>query len=151
MIFSCKIVLEFIRFKTPNVIYRILNTKGIKFKKTFTFTKGVGSTFGLAKWLVTNPVFHRPVRYSTSVPASRISIEHFAITSTKEPCYQLRFAGLTVILLPPLRQAVAVMSKFKRRHCGNELTSSPTRNVETSDHTKKRSDTEKLNEKVNKI
>ena len=49
MIFRCKIVLEFIRFKTPYVIYRILNTKGIKFNKTFTFTEGVGSTKGFVQ------------------------------------------------------------------------------------------------------
>ena len=47
MIFRCKIVVEFIRFKTPNVFNRILNTIGIKFNKTFTFTEGVGSTLVL--------------------------------------------------------------------------------------------------------
>jgi len=69
-------------------------------------------TNGLAKWRVTDAVFHRPVRCSTFVPADRISIEHFAITSTKER-YQLWFAGLTVILLPPLRQAANVVTNIQ--------------------------------------
>jgi len=71
-------------------------------------------TNGLAKCRVTDAVFHRPVRCSTFVPADGISIELFAITSTKKR-YQLWFAGLTVILLPPLRQAANVRCNASRR------------------------------------
>ena len=44
-----QIVFEFIRIKTSNVIYLILNTVGIKFNTTFTITDGVGPISGFVQ------------------------------------------------------------------------------------------------------
>ena len=45
----CKILFEFIRIKTSNAIYRILNKKGIIYNKTFTLTDGVGPISGFVQ------------------------------------------------------------------------------------------------------
>jgi hypothetical protein len=45
--------------------------------------------------------------YSTSVPASRISIEHFAITSTKEP--------LSTLVYRADRNSITVTSPSRQR------------------------------------